>query len=406
MTQPLRVAVVDDDEGIRRLVARVFAPPGCDTRSYKSGRDALNGIKASPVDVVICDLNMPGLQGDAFCRELKASLGALAPPVIILSCAGDEESVGACLDAGALHYVTKPFAPGHLRKLAEHAGRAVEPVRAPPGKREHLGPYRILGELGRGGMGIVYRGQREDTRQEVALKVRADGASLGNDTGRFMRELSLLAMLDHPGIARFIDSGTDDSLVYYAMELVPGTTLNDVLGARGALSWEEVAALGRDAAAALAYVHGRGVIHRDLKPANIILSVSGRARLIDFGLARRPNDPALTGKNEVVGTLHYIAPEAVESSLFSPASDVFSLGICLYEALRGKHPFDEPLGGHVFAVTKAYRDGELPLVEDAVPGVSPELAATIDRMLAPDPARRPTAAEVERALQGALSPGF
>jgi CheY-like chemotaxis protein len=396
----LRVAVVDDDDGIRRLVARVFSPPDYAVQSYRNGREALEGIGHAPPDVVVCDLNMPGLQGDAFCRELQVRLGTLAPPVVILSCAGDEESVGAALEAGALHYVTKPFAPGHLRKLVDHAARAGRPVsRATPRRsRDTIGPYRIVDELGRGGMGVVYRAVREDTGQEVALKVRTEGPVLGHDTGRFVRELSLLASLDHPGIARFVDSGTDDKLIYYAMEFVPGTTLAAAIAARGRLPWQEVATFGRETANALAYVHGRNVLHRDIKPGNIVLVPGARSRLIDFGLARRPHDPGLTDKHEVVGTLSYLGPEVIDSGLHGPEGDVFALGVCLYEALRGSHPFDAPPGASAFAVTEAFRAGRLPRLLDVVPTVPSELARVIERALAPKPVDRPTAAALEVAL--------
>ena len=396
---PLQVAVVDDSDLMRALVRRVLERRGHRITEYPDGKAALDGISATPPDVVVSDLRMPRMTGDELCAALSAHFGLEGPPVIMLSTADDEESISKALIAGCVHYVKKPFDPPHLVALVENAPRS---ARGGPKKidatLDRLGPYRIKALLGKGGMGVVYRAVREDRPGvDVALKVGIESA-LGHDTERFLRELDLLGSLDHPGLARLLDVGAAEGRIYYAMELIPGRTLDETIN-EGPIPPSRVATIGRDISLVLAYVHERRVVHRDMKPANIITSPGQQARLIDFGLARRPQDPVLTDRSEIVGTAHYLAPELLDDGTFTPSSDMFALGVTLYEALLGRHPITDEVGGNVaYEINAVFRDAKLPKVRTLVPACPPMLALAIERATDPKPERRPPCADFAAAL--------
>jgi CheY-like chemotaxis protein len=395
----LRVAVVDDSGLMRALVRRVLERRGHQVVEYPDGRAALDGLATVLADVVVSDMRMPRMTGDELCAALAARHGLSGPPVIMLSTADDEESISKALLAGCVHYVKKPFDPSHLVALVENAPRSAgKKPRKIDETLDRMGPYRIRALLGKGGMGVVYRAEREDRPGvEVALKVGIESA-LGHDTERFLRELDLLGTLNHPGLARLLDVGAAEGRIYYAMELIPGRTLDEAIG-DGPIPPTRVAAIGRDIAHVLAYVHERHVVHRDMKPANIIASPGQPARLIDFGLARRPHDPVLTDQSEIVGTAHYLAPELLEDGAFSPASDMFALGVTLYEALLGRHPITDEIGGNVaYQINAVFRKGMLPRVKTLVPSCPDVLALSIQRSTDPVAARRPSCAEVANAL--------
>ena len=258
-----------------------------------------------------------------------------------------------------------------------------------------FGPYEVLGELGRGGLGVVYRARHPRTGGEVALKVLLDPDPRGK--ARFQREARTAARLRHPGIVSVQDLGEEDGRPYLVMELVEGESLASRLR-RGPLAEEEAARLGAELAEALACAHAAGVLHRDVKPANVLIDRTGRARLTDFGLAREQLEGAerLTRTGVMLGTPGYMAPEQMDdASRAGPPADVYGLGASLYQLLTGSPPFVmETLSSLVNAVLNR---------PPAPPSVlRPGLDARLDRLclacLAKDPAERPTAADLARAL--------
>lgn len=215
------------------------------------------------------------------------------------------------------------------------------------------GRFRVVGSVGKGAMGTVYRAVQVPLNRTVALKVLDSNYGAGRDETfrqRFLVEAALTAKLSHPNTVRIIDYGcTQDGLFYLAMEYLAGETLDRVLQAQGALAWRRVASIGMQVARALREAHDLGVVHRDLKPANIMLLTADtdadHVKVLDFGLVKSFIDGqelegrAITQHGMVMGSPPYMAPEQGDKNRADPRSDIYSLGIVMFEALTGKPPF-------------------------------------------------------------------
>jgi tRNA A-37 threonylcarbamoyl transferase component Bud32 len=263
-----------------------------------------------------------------------------------------------------------------------------------------LGRFRIEGRIGSGGFGTVYRAWDERLQRPVAVKVidREQGSP------RVTREAQAVARLGHRNIATLYELATDGERAFLVSELIEGETLR-ALGRRGELNDRLVARVGADAAAALAHAHRAGVVHRDVKPENILVcegarqrdsSNDGRAKLVDFGIARIAGEKTLTKTGAVVGTLAYMAPEQADGLRPGPAADVYSLALTLYECLCGEHPL---LRQGAAATARAIGEPIAPLA-DVRPELPGEMTEAIDAALEPDPEERPLASELESALEG------
>ncbi len=210
-----------------------------------------------------------------------------------------------------------------------------------------LGHYRILEKVAAGGMGVVYRARDEQLDRDVAVKVLPPG-TLRDDTARrhFRKEALALAKLNHPNIETVYEFGTQDGMDFLVMEYVPGKTLADRLTG-GTLPEKEVVALGMQIAAALEEAHERGIVHRDLKPANIALTEKGRAKILDFGLAKllRPveegSTETLTDSHAAAGTLPYMPPEQLRGEPVDARTDIYTIGAVVYEMATGRRAFQE-----------------------------------------------------------------
>jgi serine/threonine-protein kinase len=258
--------------------------------------------------------------------------------------------------------------------------------------------YRLLAELGRGGMGVVWRARDERLGREVAVKVVHDWVAADRDLKRrFELEWAALARLQHPHIVRLYDVAEDHGRTLLVMELVEGRTLAELLAGR-TLGWDDARRVAAPIAAALAYAHGRGVVHRDLTPANILVEQeSGRVVVSDFGLARLARAGSAPVSGVLAGTPEYWSPEQAAGQETGPPSDLYSLGCLLHRLLTGAPPF---AGGDRLA------SGLRRVHEDAAPLASvasdtpADACGLVDSLLAHDPAARPTAAEVAPWLAG------
>jgi beta-lactam-binding protein with PASTA domain/tRNA A-37 threonylcarbamoyl transferase component Bud32 len=255
------------------------------------------------------------------------------------------------------------------------------------------GRYRIEREIGAGGMARVFRASDEALGRVVAIKMPRDPYATDPPfRERFLREARAAARLSHPNIVAVYDVGEQDGRPFLVMQFVDGPTLKDELARRGPLPVGEAVAFVRQVAEALAYAHLHGIVHRDVKPANILLTqpLAGdgprrRALLSDFGIARSLGEAGLSASNEVFGTVHYLAPERAQGQPALPASDVYSLGIVLYELLTGRVPFnaESPV-----ATALAHARQPVPPPRAYNPAIPPRLEQVILRALAKNPAER------------------
>lgn len=209
--------------------------------------------------------------------------------------------------------------------------------------------FRVIEEIGRGATSRVYRAAQTALDREVALKIITTLGEKGQRRAlRLFREARLSGALDHPGIVRGIDAGEGQGFCWFAMDLVDGEGMDELLEREKRLPLGEVLGLAEDILEALDHIHRRGVTHRDIKPANILIDVDGHPRLLDLGLARRATDPGLTQEGGAVGTPQYMSPEqAREPDRVDGRSDLFSLGATLYRAITGVAPFDAETVGEV-----------------------------------------------------------
>lgn len=251
-----------------------------------------------------------------------------------------------------------------------------------------LGHYEIVAELGRGGMGVVYKAYEADLDRYVAIKVLS--RSLGQDPGvreRFLREARSMAALNDPHIVQIHAIGEDEGQPYFVMEFVAGESLSAMLRREGTLDQARAAAVTRQAALGLAAAHDHGVTHRDVKPGNLMISSRGTVKVADFGIALSGQDMTskLTSTGELVGTPGYLSPEVCLGKPVDQRSDIFSLGIVLFEMLTGDTPFkDESPLGLMLEVVEA----KIPDIREIIADTDAQLAVILQRMIAKDPAQR------------------
>lgn len=257
--------------------------------------------------------------------------------------------------------------------------------------------YALGDVLGRGGMADVHRATDRVLGRPVAVKVLRETAADRADRLRFTAEARTLARLSHPGLVMVLDAGMTAERPYLVMELVEGHTLAQ-LCVDGPLPTGRVAALGAQVAAALAYVHGAGVLHRDVKPGNVIVTAEDRTKLADFGIARLIGDAVRhTQTGHAIGTAAYLAPEQVRGDEMTTAVDVYSLGLVLLEAATGERSF--PGSATEAALARLSRDPEVPST------LSARWQTLLAAMTAMAPGQRPTAADVADELSSLASSG-
>jgi serine/threonine-protein kinase len=259
------------------------------------------------------------------------------------------------------------------------------------------GRYRLLELLGEGGMAHVFRAHDELLDREVAVKVLRAGFGADRDfVARFRQEARSVASLHHPNIATVYDTGTD-GVDYIVMQLVDGEDLERMIRRLGRVPVHTAARIVVDVSRALQAAHERGIIHRDVKPANILVDRDGDVRVVDFGIARAANAIGVTTAGMMLGSVHYVSPEQVLGEEVTAASDVFSLGVVLYEAITGQRPFDGPTPASV-ALERLHVRPAPPssVVRDLPPGLDPVVMQALER----DPAARyPSAGDFGAALE-------
>jgi len=261
-----------------------------------------------------------------------------------------------------------------------------------------LGAYLFLDELGKGGMGQVFKAEHELMGRLVAVKVLPRSKWTPESEAAFRREMRILGRLDHPNLVRAFDAGYEKQVNYLVTELVPGLNLRQLVRQTGPLSEYETASVFSQVATGLAYAHEQGLVHRDVKPGNIIVMEDGRAKLLDLGLAGSTLEAEAVRLGRVVGTMDYIAPEQIrEPDDVGPSADIYGLGCSMYFALSGRVPF--PDGSSREKMQRHLHERPPPL-RSLVPQASEAFCLLVEAMMEKSPTDRiDAAAEVIRRLR-------
>src|SRR5271170_1297185 len=260
----------------------------------------------------------------------------------------------------------------------------MEPVDTP---RTYSGRYELTHLIARGGMAQVYRAMDLRLDRPVALKIlMAEYSHDASFVERFRREAQAAANLSHPNIVPVFDWGEDNGTYFIVMEFVDGRALSSLVRAAGPLHPDRAAEIAADVAGALAYAHRHGVVHRDVKPGNVLITEEGTIKVTDFGIARAVNtEESLTQTGAVMGTATYFSPEQAEGMGVDSRSDIYSLGVVIFEMVTGRPTF---LGDTPVAVASKHVREHPPAPREVNPGVPPDLEAIILKCLAKSPDHR------------------
>ena len=404
------ILVVDDEDALRRVLARKLRSEGYGVVEARSGTDAAAVLDAHPIDVVVSDIAMPDMNGVELLQLVRQQKPDV--PVLLMTGAPQLDSAVQAVEHGAFMYLVKPFT---LEKLATSVARAVKEHRNAVARRQAalsavharkspstLGRYRIVREIGAGGMGTVYEAEREDLGVRVAVKVIDSRLATRADlVTRFRREARLIATLRHPNIVAIHDIAFDEEPFFFVMELLEGETLAKAIAA-GEISERRCAFIASQVLDALEAAHAASIVHRDLKPDNVFLTkmsgIGDVVKLLDFGVAKAIGDESasLTQAGLVVGTPAYMAPEHARGERSDARSDVWAVGCVMYEMLARRQPF---VASSYNALIHAIQHGEPEDLQRLRVDVSPAMAAIVRRAMSKDPdARFASAREMRDAL--------
>ena len=249
------------------------------------------------------------------------------------------------------------------------------------------GRYALEMLVGSGGMADVYRAKDQLLERTVAVKILHQ--QYENDTefiARFQREAKAAARITHPNIVNVYDVGVAEGRHYIVMEYGPGRTLKERIKEEGPVPAAQALHIARQIAGALAQAHMNNLVHCDIKPHNILVMPDGNVKVADFGIARAVTESTMTYNDNIMGSVHYFSPEQARGTIITPKSDVYSLGVVLYEMLTGRIPFD---GNTAVSIARKHLEEEPQPVRSLVPSIPPVVEALVTRMMAKDPALRP-----------------
>ncbi|GGA33172.1 hypothetical protein GCM10007416_02350 [Kroppenstedtia guangzhouensis] len=259
------------------------------------------------------------------------------------------------------------------------------------------GRYEVISRIGGGGMAVVYKARDVLLNRHVAIKVLNE--SLSNDAEfvkRFSREAQAAASLSHPNVVNVYDVGQENHTHYIVMELVEGPTLKEYIQQYSPLTPEEIVSIASQICDALAHAHENQIVHRDVKPHNILLGYNGRAKVTDFGIARASTSSTITQAGSVMGSVHYFSPEQARGGLIGHKSDIYSLGVVLYEMVTGRLPFD---GDSAISIAMKHLQDPVEDPSGLNPDVPPEIHRIILKAMEKDPDQRfETALEMKQEL--------
>jgi len=432
------ILIVDDTPANLDLLCGMLRDRGYRVRVATSGPRALAAVHAEAPDLMLLDVNMPGMSGYDVCRQLKSEEASRGIPVIFISALGEVVDKVRAFESGGADYVTKPFQFGEVlaridnqlriqRLQRELEDRNAELLRinqellAAQRREERIlttlsdvlpgtvldDKYRLDEKLGSGGFATVYRATQLNLARPVAVKVFHSLAASAehSDLERFRREGVSACRLNHPNALAIIDSGvTGAGIAYLVTELLDGRTVAAEIAARGGkMSPLRMLEIVQPVAQVLAMAHAMGIVHRDIKPENVFLHngpVGEVVKVLDFGIARlldeQATESSLTSRRIVLGTPLYMAPEQMCNSHHDGRADVYSLGVMVYEMLTGKLPFDDGPDSLPMVMLKLWKKPVPMRTHD--PAIPPELDEVVMSSIERDPEVRPPMARFEHLL--------
>lgn len=423
-----RLLLVDDSEVNQELWSAILEAEGYEVVTAEHGAEALRVVNDRPVDLVLLDVIMPGLSGFQVLEKLRQRHTPESLPVIMATSKDHKDDVVRAFGMGANDYVTKPLdrevtlarIAAQLRQKRPTGDRDFGVGRVGSlfsGGSESLrgevidGKYRIEEMLGQGNFGAVFRATHLSLERQVALKVlrssfRPESVSLR----RFRQEGVSLSRLEHPNVVHVLDfSAEPEGLTYLVMELLQGHDLDTEIRRQGQLGVQRTLEIVLPICDVLSEAHALGIIHRDIKPQNVFLhqAVPRRSRgevvkVLDFGIAKLVGDTELeqrlTADGNSVGTPAYMAPERFTEEPYDGASDVYSLGVMVYEMLTGQPTFAEA-GNSFFKLIRLHVAMAPKPLRDHVPDLPPALDEVVLSALEKRPEDRPRPAELAARFQ-------
>ncbi len=419
MSETATILVVDDLPANRDLMARRLERSGFRVLSAASGPEALELVRRGSVDLVLLDIMMPGMTGFDVLRTLRATRSSAALPVLMVTAKTDSDDVVEALSLGANDYIFKPVdypvALARIQKelrttqaVRSEAATTVEPrspAQAVPGSVLG-GRYRLDAAIGGGSFGTVFRARHLELNRDVAVKILATSAGTDPEAlARFRREGDSACRVQHPNAVAVFDFAVNPGgVAYLVMELLEGHSLEKELEEHGPLQPVRCAEIVVPVCAALAAAHAAGVVHRDIKPSNVFLHRTKQGELpkvLDFGIAKLAAESAigqrLTIDGSLLGTPAYMAPERFRRGPYGSKSDVYSVGVMLYEMLAGRLPFI-PSSADPLALVAMQAEEDPPPLRLRRPDVEPPLEGLVLSALSRDPELRPSADQLARRL--------
>ncbi len=404
-----RVLLVDDEADLLEATAEALQEAGFSVETARDGREALASIEARAPEVVVADVEMPGMNGHELCRRVRAA-GHDEIPFLFCSGLGAPRDRVEGLQAGADDYIVKPAGPDELvLKLTRQVER-VRKLRAaasavPPtlnaaalaaiearllrdgGGLVRLGRFELREILGRGAMGTVFRAWDVKLERWVAVKTVRAGAGMAafwddDLVRRLVSEATMVARFNHPHVVAVYDVQDAADAAYIVMELVDGPSLQDLLRGAGRLDPDRALPLLGALASALAAAHAVNLVHRDVKPGNVLLGRDGAIKLTDFGIAAFVSSRM---RGAAFGTPGYVPPETLRGEGIHASSDLFGLGAIAYRCLAGRPAFEGDTPGEILTSTMK---GRVPPLRESGAEVPRELEAIVNGLLEPDPKRR------------------
>jgi CheY-like chemotaxis protein len=409
------ILLVEDDEASLEALTTFLESENFKVSSETDGEKGFQRALAGGLDLVVLDWGLPSMNGLEICQGLRAR--GVAVPVIMLTGRKGEVDRVLGLECGADDYIIKPFVLrevlARIHAVLRRVGPGTSHGAEGPGPSEptttlggtrgltvgHViaGRYEIVEELGRGGMGRVYRARDREILEDVALKIlNPEIADDEKAMERFRNELKTARRISHRNVCRLYDLSRAGGTYFLSMEYLPGQDLKRLIKEKGHLPASMAAMIGGQVADGLAEAHRAGIVHRDLKPQNIIIDRDGRATILDFGIARLAQATGLTRSATLVGTPHYMSPEQADGLHTDFRTDIYALGIILFEMLTGRLPFDADTAS---AVIRKHRTEPAPDPRDFDPHIPDALGRIVLRCLQKAPQDRfQSAGEVLGAL--------